>query len=308
MDPEAKGISEDRVSRTVSLGGLVGVELHDPVTRQSPAAARWAAFHDPVDHPLWLEAVGSQLAKPLEAQLVFDSGGLWKAYQRDGSYVFELPHLRAVVDFESHRGAAHRTGGPTRWFDYPLDEILFSKLLADRGGLIVHACAVGYQGRGLLLAGESGAGKSTLAGLFDEVAGAEVLSDDRVAAFVDSDGVRISGTPWHGTARHAANHTVPLHRLFFLRQGDANRDASLSPAEAATRLLALAVMPYWDRHAAECALAAGVQVAERVPGSTLAFVPDHRVVRYVLGSLAHASASPGARSASVEEDGTAGQP
>jgi ABC-type cobalamin/Fe3+-siderophores transport system ATPase subunit len=63
--------------------------------------------------------------------------------------------------------------------EYPLDELIFTNLLAQRNGVELHGCGVIDHDQGLLFLGFSGAGKSTLARLWRRHLDATILSDDR---------------------------------------------------------------------------------------------------------------------------------
>ena len=227
---------------------------------------------------------------------LFDCEGRWKVYRNGRNHVLvvyasrpEQPYSMAVIDFQQGHGELFVSAPPEETaypFFYPLDEIIFSKLLADRGGFIAHACGIDYRGRGLLLLGHSGAGKSTLAELFVKVPGARVLSDDRVAVWVrDGGDVAISGTPWHGLSAFALQETTRLAQILFLSHGAHNRHRTLSPGRAAARLMALSVLPAWDRPALEKTLAASGRIAEMLPAAELEFVPDQTAVACVLETL-----------------------
>jgi hypothetical protein len=218
----------------------------------------------------------------LDAEPVFESTGLWRVLRAGSGFVFELPHLTALVDFEARRGTIHLRdpAAAAHVFDYPLDEVIFSRLLADRSSVIVHACGVELGGRGLLFAGESGAGKSTLASLLEEHAGAGVLSDDRVVLSV-REGVFIAGTPWHGTAGHAVDLSAPLDRIFFLRHAPRSVQEPLTRTEAAARLTSMSVIPYWHEDASRRAVDACVEAGRGVPAAQLGFLPDRTAVDLV---------------------------
>jgi len=215
---------------------------------------------------------------------VFESTGLWKVLRSGTAFVFELPHLTAVVDFDSGSGRIHlRDPAAAPFvFDYPLDEVIFSRLLADRASVIVHACGVEHRDQGLLFVGSSGAGKSTLASLFDVQDGARVLSDDRVALSIRGGRAWISGTPWHGTSGHALDRSVPLERIFFLRHAPSNEQEPLTPTRAAARLASMSVIPYWHEASSRMAVDAAVEAGRTVDASLLGFVPDHTAVEFVV--------------------------
>jgi hypothetical protein len=221
-------------------------------------------------------------------ELEFDSRGLWKVFKQGRLYTFDLAHLAAEVDFSAGRGTLFlKKNFPQGLaaFDYPLDEVLFSKLLADAGSVIVHACGVDMDGMGILLCGASGSGKSTLADLFARKQGAAVLSDDRVAAGIRDGRAWIAGTPWHGTSGRAADRTAALERIFFLSHADKNRTEPLTPSEAAARLASLSVIPYWHGEAAQKALDAVADLAQTAAAADLGFLPDSGAVNFILAAL-----------------------
>jgi hypothetical protein len=222
---------------------------------------------------------------------IFDSGGAYRVYRRGAAHVIALhadsstePYEVAVIDFAAGRGTLHVTaaGGPDGLpFEHPLGELLFSWLLAERDGVVVHACGAHRDGRGLLLAGGSGAGKSTLAALFAADPANGVLSDDRVAVELTPQGVRNSGTPWSGTAGLARPDPTSAAAVVFLHHARRNSLVSLAPERAASRLLALTVIPYWDPDAAKRAVATGLAVVRRLPAYDFGFVPTPRAVAHL---------------------------
>lgn len=284
-----------RGSTVIAIGGLAVALEHgagSPPFDERSATAVFRAERRPV-----LRLVSSGRPPPSldSLQPVFDSSGPYRVFRRGSAHVFALfargagrPYEVAVVDFAAGRGVLHVAAprDPRMCaFEYPLSELVFSKLLADRRGAIVHACGVLRNGRGTLLAGHSGAGKSTLARLFTARGGVRVLSDDRVVVRLGSRGARLYGTPWSGTAGFAAAGSGPARRVVFLRHARRNRVRRLAPAEAAARLLALTVVPFWDRDSARRAIAAVVRLTFTVPCFDLGFVPGPRVLE-VLERLA----------------------
>jgi hypothetical protein len=91
----------------------------------------------------------------------------------------------------------------------------------------------------------------------------------------------MSGTPWSGTAGLAQPRTTAAHALVFLHHARRNRLVRVAPERAAARLLALAVIPYWDPAAAERAIATGLALARRLPAWDFGFVPDARALAHL---------------------------
>lgn len=288
--------SARRSSISISIGEDVGVEVFDSLgAALLPDNSVMYDFPGRGPASLTLQVRRGRLPEFDLGEPLFDCQGRWKAFRNDRNHVLVLytsgskqPYSMAVIDFHHGHGELFVSAPPEAVaypFFYPIDEIIFSKLLADRGGFIAHACGIDYRGRGLLLLGHSGAGKSTLAELFVKVPGARVLSDDRVAVWVRDGHVAISGTPWHGTSAFASQETTRLEQILFLSHGAHNRHRTLSPGRAAARLVALSVLPAWDRPALEKTLAASGRIAEMLPAAELEFVPDQTAVTCVLETL-----------------------
>jgi len=156
--------------------------------------------------------------------------------------------------------------------------LLFTSLLAHAHGVIVHAAAVVVDGEGWVFAGPHGAGKSTLARLFKTRPGVTVLNDDRVVVREVHGRWRVFGTPWAGSARLNADATASIRGICLIRHGRATTPTRLPPAQAAARLLARCLHPYWDRAAAAALLATIARIASDVPCYDFPFVPSFRSV------------------------------
>ena len=165
---------------------------------------------------------------------------------------------------------------------YPVDQILSMYLLGARG-ILLHAAGMVVNGRAVVLAGVSGAGKTTLSRLAAGRPGWEFLSDDRVIVRLPdgSREARAHGTPWAGEGRIAANESAPLARLVFLSQAESNDVRFLAAREAATRLMAMASIPWYDAERVGYSLEACDRLLERVPTALLAFRPDAGAVEAV---------------------------
>jgi len=165
--------------------------------------------------------------------------------------------------------------------EYPLEDLLFRHLMADRDALLVHACGVSWRGAGYLFVGSSGAGKSTTARLW-RAAGATVLNDDRVVLEAGRDGVRIHPTPWFGEHPEAGGEATPLRAIYLLRKGSDVAFEPVRPAMAAALVFAKSFPPLWDPERVERTLATLGCVCQQVPCGWLTVPADARAVEWVL--------------------------
>jgi hypothetical protein len=230
---------------------------------------------------------------PRPGELLFDSGGVWRAYrQADGKLLLTFRVGRTVyksallddaltrgeIFFPRPSGAA---SAPRSALQFPLDEMLFQQRWARDGLLEVHSCGVRDRSGVLLFAGHSGAGKSTTAKLWHHFEpGLEILSDDRV--LLDPRGpkaIRAHGTPWHGLGRFASTASGDLRALFFLEQARVSEAVRLHPAEAAARLFSRTFPPIWDRDRTQTVVNACGIVTERAPAFLLRFRKDETAIK-----------------------------
>lgn len=124
------------------------------------------------------------------------------------------------------------------------DQILFSKLLCDRNGLIIHANGFNINGNGILLTGKSGAGKSTLSNMLKKNH-FQILCDDRMFIKKDMGIYRIYGSWCHGSVPDISKTSAPLKGIFFLKQSTKNFiDPIDNRKTASTNLIKAMVRPF----------------------------------------------------------------
>lgn len=162
---------------------------------------------------------------------------------------------------------------------YSLDSvlrILHTVLLADQGGMLMHASSVVLDGRAYLFTGVSGAGKTTISRLAPE--NAHLLTDEMSFIRLEDGEYFAYGTPFAGElATPGANMRAPLAGIFLLAQGPDNR---IDPLDASAGVRA--VMANILYFAKDDALTArvfdnAIALAARVPVQRLTFFPDTRV-------------------------------
>ncbi len=245
-----------------------------------------------------IAARGGRAASRARGKTIFDTGSVWRLEEvgenrlltfRSALYGKE-PYLAVEFDREFDQGHGETlVGGPIlaagemHPFVYPFDEVVFLARLSRGRGVLVHACGLTVDGRGLLFLGTSGAGKSTTARLWLERGGVTVLSDDRIAVRADGDGYRIFGTPWHGEAGLEAPISAPLDAVFILEQAPRTQIVELAPAGAVAQMMVRAFPAMWEQEGLEFAVRFLSDLVERVPVRKLRFVPDRSAIDVVLG-------------------------
>jgi hypothetical protein len=272
----------------VRIGGL-GIELYSLRTEQrvrlEPAYQQFIDTAGEVDMRLYFQS--GMFSLPNERKLLFDSGCVWELWESAGKRVFTAhdpeygpqPYKTLVLDPEgSHAEFYAADPIADNPLEFPLDELLLIHLLGQGRGIMLHCCGIDAQGQGLVFIGKSGIGKSTMARLWQQTGSATVLNDDRIIVRDRDDQFALYGTPWHGDVTQVSAGSVPLHKLFFLRQATTNSLRKLSCLETVSRLIVASFAPLWDKPAMEFTLAFCEQIARTVVAYELDFVPDESVL------------------------------
>ncbi|UCD81562.1 MAG: hypothetical protein JSW26_09115 [Desulfobacterales bacterium] len=220
----------------------------------------------------------------------FDSPPIWQSYRNGNASVIKIFDSYSdlqrllVLPTQPERANLYFAEPDGQFIDPffgPTMELLMINYLARGHGVIIHACGIDFNGKGMLFAGESGAGKSTLANLWDRVKGAAVLSDDRTLVRQINGEMRMFGTPWHGEAKFGSPRGVKLEAIFFLSHAQQNALRQTTAAESVTRMLKCSFPPLWDRAGMEFTMGLFEKLATRVCCHELAFRPDESVIQFV---------------------------
>ncbi len=148
--------------------------------------------------------------------------------------IFTKDHTEGHIYKGKNYVQAFKKGNLTSLLCFPTDQILFARLLADRGGIIVHGSGLIFKEKGYLFVGHSDAGKTTLVKVFRHHA--RILNDDRMIVRKENGRFYLYGTPWHGELSLVAPDRVPLKTIFFLNQAKENRIERTGGLEAFKRL------------------------------------------------------------------------
>ncbi|MFC2071552.1 hypothetical protein ACFLUU_02380 [Chloroflexota bacterium] len=279
----------------LSLGDIVFSLISDSSLNLTVSQAHKVFFVSEGEPDIILEAEFGAVP-PLELEEeVFRTEEVWRLYWSRGKWLLyfrdfradeheSTPYKVAILEPDFSYGKIHsriKESEEENYFNplnYPLDELLVVNLLSRGKGILVHACAVVYQGQGWLFLGTSGAGKSTLTELWKGEPGVTLLSDDRIIIRDMGDSYRIYGTPWHGNAEIASPLSAPLNRIFFLAHDHENRLTPVQRVDAASRLLVRSFPTFWDAEGMQYTLGLCERLSARVPCHELGFIPDKHVI------------------------------
>ena len=162
---------------------------------------------------------------------------------------------------------------------YSLDSVirlLHTLILAEQGGMLMHASSVARGGRAFVFTGVSGAGKTTISRLCP--ADAHILTDEMSFIRLLDGRYSAHGTPFSGElGRPGENISAPLAGVFLLAKGPENRIDPLSPTEAVRALMANILYFARDDALTAKVFDNAIALAARVPVRRLTFAPDARV-------------------------------
>ena len=260
-----------------------------------PLDAAHHRFTRPVAEPqLTLSVRHGSNAAP-QGRLIFQAGGVASIYRDGDTWIFRLgeeapfaPADRAItLEPSGTTGSLVMDMGRSPELaasyplEYPLEDLLFRHLLAERRALLVHACGGAWRRRGYLFVGSSGAGKSTTARLW-RAAGATILNDDRIVLEASRDAIWIHPTPWFGEHPEVGGESVPLAALYLLRKGSEVAFEPIRSAHAAALVFAKSFPPLWDPERMGLTLEALGLICRQIPCGWLTVPPDPRAVTWVL--------------------------
>jgi hypothetical protein len=177
----------------------------------------------------------------------------WAIYRRDEKWIYEwieaVPpygnYDRKVITNEDHsylhvyNGESVRKkfleGYLTSLAMFPTDQILLGRLLAFRGGCIMHSLGIILNGKGYLFIGHSSAGKSTMAQIMRKEA--VILCDDRNIIRNINNELMVYGTWSHGDVSDISSLSAPLKGVFFLEKSDDNELISVKENSIGLKIL-----------------------------------------------------------------------
>lgn len=159
---------------------------------------------------------------------------LWiNVFYRDNRFFIQRPDLEGEIDIVG-RLAKLTNRAAIYSFDSFL-RILYSLILVQEEGFLLHAASVVRHGRGYIFMGRSGAGKSTIAGLSTQY---KVLSDEISLIKKVEDQYLLYSTPFWGEQEiKGSNFYSPIHGIYQLKASPETELRKLQTKESLCRLM-----------------------------------------------------------------------
>ncbi len=270
-ESERKTTNAANSSFTVDVGGLaICLRVDDPQFLKL-LEQRYAGFQSRTRNTVAAFDISLQrMTEDPDEDLAVQTTGS-SVYMRRGDF-------RADWNMKTGRGRIEQAPSP-----YAIDSVLrvvYSLLLVERGGFLVHSASAITGNKAYLFAGPSGSGKTTMCRL----AGSSVhlLSDEISFVLPDGEAYRAFGTPFYGElARPGEAISAPLDATFILRHAPLNRISAMvrsSALHAVMRnILFFAKEPLW----LERVLAAALRFIRIVPVRQMEFLPNPEIWKLV---------------------------
>ena len=166
-----------------------------------------------------------------------------------------------------------------------IDLLSLETLLLERGGLILHASFIRWQGKGIVFSAPSGGGKSTQADLWERHAGAQILNGDRTGLRFSEGSWRAFGLPYAGSSGIYLNESAPLTALVILSKSEENRIREIGRAQAFHALFPETLIHRWDREDTEKAVDLLSAMLADTPVYHLECLPDEGAVRLLMEKI-----------------------
>lgn len=206
----------------------------------------------------------------------FEAGGLRVSYYRE-------PNRPRQFCYEEDDGKGRLTVIP-EFSHYATDirniwnKIDLSRILLHRGGLILHASYIIWNGRTILFTAPSGTGKSTQAELWAEAKNAEIINGDRAVLREKDGGMWSYSLPFAGSSGICLNKSAPVRAVVVLAQAAENSVYELAPAEAIKHLYSQCALNRWNREEVEAVLGALTKMVRKIRVVKLDCLPDQSAV------------------------------
>ena len=158
------------------------------------------------------------------------------------------------------------------------NKIDLSRILLHRGGLILHASYIIWNGRAILFTAPSGTGKSTQSELWEEAKKAEIVNGDRAVLREKDGGMWAYSLPFAGSSGICVNKSAPVRVVVVLAQAAENSVYELTPAEAIKHLYSQCALNRWNREEVEAVLGVLAKMVRKIRVVKLDCLPDHSAV------------------------------
>ncbi|MHB8062193.1 MAG: hypothetical protein ACYDG2_06105 [Ruminiclostridium sp.] len=242
------------------------------------------------------------IKKP-KGRLVIEDNIKWlrKENENDGFHIYStdkeenniLSHIDTNIEWSNanikcmkHKFDVDAPNSLKIWsdtFSFMLMGIVFRNNLLNRGGIVMHASSIAWEGKGILFTAPSGTGKSTHVKLWEKYMGdtVTVVNDDTPAIRFKDEAPMLCGTPWSGSSDKFVNLEVPIKAIVGLSQAPKNSIKKLEISEALPMIMPRCFLPYFDEELMKKAYIVLEKILNKTPIYHLQCRPDREAMELV---------------------------
>lgn len=205
----------------------------------------------------------------------------WEYFKYDGKSFFKFSSgdLAEVGEgFGKIKVYIQNKSGQLLFYLFP--EILYSFILPEFDGILLHACGVKISDRIFVFLAPSEGGKSTIAKLALK-RGLILLNDDRIILRKMKGKFYAFGNPWHGEVEHTSSQWGEVNELFFLRKARRNFVKEIDKKKIFAEMLNNSFYVKEDRNNFRKIIEVIGNMVNNVKGYELSFRPDTSIWRYL---------------------------
>lgn len=163
----------------------------------------------------------------------------------------------------------------------PFGEIIYRNRILFYQGIVLHAAAIQWQGKGIVFSAPAGTGKTTQAKLWVKHKGASILNGDRPAIRVEDDKAYVYGTPWSGSSSDFSNQKAPIQAFIMIEQGNENTIRRIEGMEAISMVLPRCFLPFYDENMMKLAMSNIERIVKVTSFYHMKCKPDREAVEMV---------------------------
>jgi hypothetical protein len=277
---------------SLTIGGL-SIQLNNQSSIPLAFNISYREFLEMKSGSLQIDTFDGEPSLPNDLQPKVSVPKFWSIDSNGASQVFRLfynesdvIHQTLMVDSNYTSGQAYDDGlsgdkdliAP---FRYPMDLLLFSKLLTINSGFILHGCAMVLDGKAYVFSGRKGAENNTIGRLWLK-RGATILGDEQIILRLQDGKVWVYGSPWSRKASECVNEKYAVEAIYCIDHGEMNQMTPMLPAGAVRALFSKIYMATAFKEDVPVLLSTCQQIASLVPTSLCHCVPEDDSVELAL--------------------------
>jgi len=163
---------------------------------------------------------------------------------------------------------------------YLFPELLYSLILPEFRGILLHACGIKMKNRIFVFLAPSEGGKSTIAKLALKK-GLTALNDDRIILRKIKGKYFAFGNPWHGEVKITSSDYGEIEELFFLEKAKRNYIQRIFKKDMFMQIIRNSFYLKEDKESLRKIVEIVLDIVDNINGYIFGFKPDLKIWKYL---------------------------